>query len=295
MTTRRRAVHGFGMIVAAGSLVATGLIGAPAQAATGSTVVVDDGPAGRIVTYRAGSGQENDPSVTTGVPSGTEGAVYTIHDDAPITPGEGCSRPDPADPTTARCAIAELGGNHGVILYLGDRVDRIDRLRAYLEDAELPGWVSVLGGPGNDVLTGGDWGQLYGEAGDDVLFGEHAEGGDGDDVMTAPDTAGAHVLRGGPGNDTLQARAGDDIVDGGEGKDLLSGGRGDDHVSGGPGDDRMYGNSGKDRLEGGPGADIISGGPDADVLHGNSGDDRLAGGAGRDLLSGGPGRDVETQ
>ena len=82
---------------------------------------------------------------------------------------------------------------------------------------------TVIGTPGNDVLTG--------TAGDDVICGLG-------------------------GNDVLDGRGGDDLIDGGAGNDRLVGGAGDDTMLGGPGDDRLLAADGfRDSVDGGPGND----------------------------------------
>lgn len=72
---------------------------------------------------------------------------------------------------------------------------------------------NVIGGSGNDVITG--------DAGDNVLHG-----GNGDDT-----------LNGGAGNDTLYGDAGNDTLNGGSGNDILIGGGGNNSLSGGAGAD----------------------------------------------------------
>jgi hypothetical protein len=93
--------------------------------------------------------------------------------------------------------------------------------------------VTVLGGPGDDVLRGGD--------GDDRLLGgpgrDYVEGGGGDDLLS-----------GGPGDDVLYGMDGDDVLRGGGGRD---------HLDGGPGDDVLEGGSGRDVLHGGGGQDAL--------------------------------------
>lgn len=252
-------------------LLAAGLLGpaAPAQAATGSTIVADQ--QFYTVVYRAGAGQENDPTTTaTWRDTDPESIAYTVHDVAPITPGAGCSWPDPADETTVECV---LGGGRdftpSLTLHLGDRADHYD---------EPGSGTTVYGGAGADLLVTGNRGTLYGEAGDDVLAGRIAYGGGGDDRIT-----GALIGKGGDGADH---------VTGTDRGDLLEGGRGDDTVGGLGGRDLVHGNSGNDLLTGGTGNDDLSGGPGHDRLHGNSGNDLLIGGPGRDVVSGGPGKDV---
>ena len=72
--------------------------------------------------------------------------------------------------------------------------------------------VVVLGGSGNDTLTG--------TAGADVI--------DGNNSPTAPNAADSDTLNGGGGNDQLLGRGGDDTLDGGTGDDAMTGGTGND-------------------------------------------------------------------
>jgi Ca2+-binding RTX toxin-like protein len=141
----------------------------------------------------------------------------------------------------------------------------------------LPTW--LLGGAGNDTLTGGSKA--------DVLRGE-----DGDDVLDSG--LGNDLIYGGFGNDIVQAGDGADIVYGGDGNDLLQGGAGADVIRGGFGDDNLQGSTGKDTMFGGAGTDVLQGDEDADFLYGGLGFDAILGGAGRDSLFGGDGRDTLT-
>jgi Ca2+-binding RTX toxin-like protein len=76
---------------------------------------------------------------------------------------------------------------------------------------------SVIGGQGNDVMTGSPRSDaLYGYAGDDKLHG-------------------------GRGDDTVDGGPGQDMVAGDGGADTVSGGHGQDVVDGGPGRDNIYG------------------------------------------------------
>jgi 3',5'-cyclic AMP phosphodiesterase CpdA/Ca2+-binding RTX toxin-like protein len=99
-----------------------------------------------------------------------------------------------------------------------------------------------------------------------------------DDVMVVDLTAGEPPIDG-------------DIV-GTAGADVLAGGEGDDTISGLAGDDRLSGDTGDDVLYGGLGNDLLAGGDDDDALDGGVGNDILAGGAGDDLLDGGDGIDI---
>ena len=145
-------------------------------------------------------------------------------------------------------------------------------------EVEVPDIRNLFGSEHNDVLAGDfreNW--IYGQGGDDLLFG----GPDG----------GADVLFGGDG---------DDKVYGGKGRDRLYGGPGDDLLKGGPDNDaldyavyavdlelstvtkihfkRVRYDYGNDRLEGGAGADYFyfypDGGNDTILDFGN-GEDRI--------------------
>lgn len=110
--------------------------------------------------------------------------------------------------------------------------------------------VSHHGTAGNDVLTGGNAGDvLDGGAGDDALHGNGRE----------------DCLDGGTGNDALA---------GGDGADRLVGGAGSDTLRGGPGPDLLVGGPGRDDLDGGPGPDIIQARDgERDTVHCHPGDD----------------------
>jgi Ca2+-binding RTX toxin-like protein len=109
----------------------------------------------------------------------------------------------------------------------------------------------VLGGAGNDRMTGGRFrDSLEGGGGDDS-----AAGGRGRDVLLG--NAGNDKLNGGADDDLLSGNAGDDLLIGGAGADLLGGGAGNDRLFGGPGADQLIGGKGKDRLNGGPGNNTL--------------------------------------
>lgn len=184
---------------------------------------------------------------------------------------------------------------------------------------ELIGIETVLGGSGDDILTGDDKAnRLVGGLGDDRL-----DGGAGHDVLDGGE--GHDVINGGAGDDLILAGRGDDVIDGGEGYDTLdlsaatgavsvdfgagkvSGegigsdsfshiekllfGAGDDIVTGGNGDDAFDGGAGNDTLKGGAGNDTLTGGEGHDAIDGGSGDDVLDGGIGNDTLKAGSGND----
>ncbi|MDQ2081669.1 glycerophosphodiester phosphodiesterase family protein [Xanthobacteraceae bacterium Astr-EGSB] len=184
----------------------------------------------------------------------------------------------------------------------------------------LTGIENVIGGKGNDKLTGDDAANLLdGSAGNDTLDGGAGNdtllGGAGDDVLTGGD--GDDVLQGGEGDDTIAGGAGFDTLDlsgatgaisldlaagrasgAGIGSDTFTGieafrfGAGNDVVTGGNGDEIFDGGAGNDTLKGGAGDDQLAGGDGNDTVDGGSGDDVVAGGAGDDTLKGGSGDDT---
>lgn len=168
----------------------------------------------------------------------------------------------------------------------------------------------VLTGSGDDtinlnvsdiVLSGGArnvW-TLKTVAGNDTLTvdgvlvnaGSIIDMGDGNDNVTL-NLISNDLVRGGDGQDTLDAGAGNDRVFGGNDDDIVSGGAGNDIVKGDLGNDIVNGNDGFDRLYGGIGNDTLNGGDDGDRLYGENGDDILNGGNGNDVLTGGAGFDT---
>ncbi len=123
-------------------------------------------------------------------------------------------------------------------------------------------WNVVFGGDGNDVIFGGD-----GSLGDrpDELFGEQ-----GDDY-----------LYGNADNDDLMGGGGEDYLEGGDGIDILFG-------DGDPNEEYAAhaetGIDGKDTLIGGNGADVLFGQDDDDSLNGGEGNDVLFGSAGSNIF-----------
>lgn len=141
----------------------------------------------------------------------------------------------------------------------------------------------VRGGADKDLLGG--YYQIRGGDGDDLL-----EAGDGSETLHGGD--GADVLRGSYGDDLLEGAGGDDAIDGGSGNDSLIGGDGNDRAWGADGDDRLWGASGDDVLDGGAGNDILVGNSGQDTVRGGDGNDRLEGLDGQDHLYGGRGNDT---
>lgn len=118
---------------------------------------------------------------------------------------------------------------------------------------------TLIGGAGNDDLSG---------YGNDILIG-----GVGDDRLLGVDDA---ILIGGAGNDTIDGD-GDVILRGGAGNDWLRGGKGSDDSTliGGVGDDTLWDSTGNNYLAGGMGNDL---------LWSSIGNDTLTGGTGADIF-----------
>ncbi|WP_143671240.1 calcium-binding protein [Streptomyces sp. Ru87] len=228
------------VVLAAAGLLATAPPSAANAAAETARAYADDG--GHAVYYEAAPGQTNEV-VITDANGQTE---FTIDDAVPIDPGAGCAHPDPADLTEVVCRLTEFGDFWTrVYADTGDQNDDLT-IRAGNENA-------IHGGPGDDSLNGTGHELLYGDGGNDTLVGGSQSGGDGDDLLSAPD----YGATGGAGNDTLIGTDADDT---------LYGGTGHDSLLGRAGDDTLYGNSGNDFLYGGGGTDTLSGGPGSDRL-----------------------------
>ena len=236
---------------------------------------------------------------------------------------------DSGAPLTGRCRVARSGGRFcrgeydGVDVLLGDGDDR-------LEHSTAGG--AVEGGPGDDdirvttaiySITGGagaDRMDATGALSASVSYADHTEAvtvrlngladdgaaGEADNVL-GPVTG----LRGGSGNDTLEAgrrasglfgEGGNDTLVGSPERDTLGGGDGNDELLAGEGDDFLRGDAGADVLSGGVGLDEVSyGGPEPlrlsigdganDGAEGEADDIRedvegLTGGRGDDVLIG---------
>jgi Ca2+-binding RTX toxin-like protein len=122
----------------------------------------------------------------------------------------------------------------------------------------------------DDVMRIAHAGSVYGQGGDDLIYGNEL----------------AQLLTGDAGNDRIEAFGGNDT---------LRGGDGDDHLLGGDGNDSLDGdaeNDGSQNPVTATGADILDGGAGVDTLNGAAGDDTLIGGIGNDTLNGGTGTDV---
>jgi Ca2+-binding RTX toxin-like protein len=128
---------------------------------------------------------------------------------------------------------------------------------------------NVLGGFGNDYITGSAASNnLAGRGGNDTIFGVGGAG------------AGPDYITGGDGADNLIAP---NVTPGATGG-ILSGGAGNDHLSGGAGNDQLYGGADHDNLYGYAGNDALYGEDGIDFLDGDTGADYISGGAGFDRV-----------
>lgn len=266
------------LTLALGTGLALPVVLAPtAGAATPSaTAAVSDN--GRELSYTAAAGQMNNVLVNESFADGSKETItYVIEDVVPITAGNGCVYPDPADRAKVSCTVAALDSQspyQTMRMDLGDIADSVaitnstdqafhtnafdlgtgnDRLT---HTGSVDG-NAVGGGAGDDIITAGVASVVFGDAGNDTITtsGDVAEGGAGNDV-----------IQGGPNNQILRGDDGNDTLRGGAGDDLLYGGRGHDILYGNSGFDQLWGNSGNDELYGGPDTDTLSGGPGTDIV-----------------------------
>lgn len=265
-------------------LVLVALLAAPATA-SGSFVeyrpnynVPDPAPwptvAQHTLVYTADPGETNDLIVTKGNDLRVRDAGATIRT------GRNCVREGPEVVCTATPGTYSRSGTTGTV-DLGDGDDT----------ATIPTDFALLGGPGDDRLTGGS----------------RIDGGPGGDTMTATEYTGYTTLSYAERTAAVRITF-DDLPNDGEA------GEGDDvrgrfaTIAGGPGDDRLslpaetpsgaggqawaVGNGGNDHITGGSGADRLAGNAGDDVIEGNAGDDQFDGGAGADRIRGGLGTDT---
>ena len=184
----------------------------------------------------------------------------------------------------------------------------------------LIGIENVIGGAGNDTLTGDDGAnildgsagndRIHGAGGNDIIIGgagnDVIDGGTGFDTLDLSGATGAISVDftagtasgAGIGTDSfvniekLVFGAGDDIVTGGNGNEALDGGAGNDTLKGGAGDDSLWGGAGNDTLDGGSGDDEVHGGIGNDMIKAGSGTDLVEAGEGDDVVDAGSGNDI---
>ncbi|QJB56188.1 FecR domain-containing protein [Pseudodesulfovibrio sp. zrk46] len=123
------------------------------------------------------------------------------------------------------------------------------------DDNDTLSYASDTSGVSVNLATGATSG---GHAeGDDISAAdfEGVLGGSGNDSLTG--STNVEVLKGGAGNDTLTSGQADTLL-GEAGNDSLTGGAGDDYMSGGDGADYLYGAGGADTIYGDAGNDTIA-------------------------------------
>ena len=261
---------------------------APALAGTVGAAAGDASPSGlgvMTVSYVADPREKNELTVVIA------GADLVVRDAAGVTVGAGCSRPDAADATLARCPLAK-DFDIDIDARLGDGADRAAlRLRPADE-------ARIQGGPGDDVLRGGEQSDVFvsdraadgndtfrgGDGRDEISYerrsasvtadpdGRRDDGERGERDLIARDV---ETITGGRGRDRLSAGEGGGGLAGGGGDDVLSGGGAGDSMAGGAGDDRLFGRGAADELSGDGGDDLVVGGSGPDSLSGDDGDDTL--------------------
>lgn len=181
------------------------------------------------------------------------------------TPGPGCVLDSSTDEPAVNCSAA------GVSRIRFEMGDGNDYVYWHGEERPLPASEVIIGGSGNDVLSG------HYRSRRSVI-----SGGPGNDNI-----GDATVGRGGPGNDEIRGRYGSaSTIYGQGGRDALRGGGGT-RTGNGP---TIW--EGRVRIFGGPGNDDVSGGRYADLVNGEAGDDQVTGGQGRDTLVGESGNDT---
>lgn len=184
-----------------------------------------------------------------------------------------------------------LGNDENDTLYGESGSDRLDGGN---------GSDTLYGGDNNDTLIGGyttsDGSEFLLFDGANLLFGDA-----GDDSLYGGRSGNTDTLHGGTGNDTLEAGVGyglfygedgDDSLKGGQNSDTLYGGNNNDTLSGFLSNDSLYGGAQDDDLYGDHGADTLYGEDGNDFLFGDFGNDSLYGGTNNDTLSGGENNDT---
>jgi Ca2+-binding RTX toxin-like protein len=118
--------------------------------------------------------------------------------------------------------------------------------------------ISIRGGNGDDVITVD---QTYGS----FPIKAYILGGAGDDTITGGDEN--DTIFGGSGDDSVVGGNGNNVLYGGKGNDTLIGGAGNDYLNGGPGEDSLVGGLGNDTLVDFEGPDKMYGGPGRNVFY----------------------------
>lgn len=136
-------------------------------------------------------------------------------------------------------------------------------------------------GFGNDVITGGENGEVQGDIINGSALTESvkvtftgSETGLIDGLTDTATFSEIEIIATGSGDDTVLGGTGDDIVGTDAGNDILYGGAGNDIFGAGDGDDTLVGGTGADSLDGGIGNDTITF-SEGDSVLGDAGDDMI--------------------
>jgi hypothetical protein len=124
----------------------------------------------------------------------------------------------------------------------GPGVDTIDTDWSDPTDPAPP-LVNVTLGGGADDGRPGEADDVHGVEQLYVYSAGTYVGADGPDDIQVRQVDKPSTLRGGGGDDSLDASDGADTLDGGPGNDVVDGGFGDDHIVGGPGTDQIHGDT----------------------------------------------------
>jgi hypothetical protein len=229
-----------GRLATAAAALPIGLLVASSAAAT--TVKAADG----VLRYRAHAGETAHIALDV---TATHFRVLTQP-----TPDLGAECSMKPGPSGAEVFCPLGGGNQNYRVSLSDGDDSVRVLTSRL-------FGTIYSGLGDDEVDGGQ--RVFGGSGNDRLNGTYVYGGPGDDDIVIDrdaESSPLHTLRGGPGNDRIDAAG---------------------STYGGPGDDRL-----KD-LDLGPGVNRLVGGPGRDrvtLVTGGSEDIVRVRGGGRDTI-----------
>ena len=218
------------VVVAAGTVATTSAFAAAAPESSEVRLTADG-----TVVFNAGDGVTNNVKIY-----GTLDPLLALNDAAASIKIHPSARSicvlDDENDHIVRCRRPESERQKlTVVVNLGDRNDRLDA----------------------DIVDPGT------EFPKDIFVDVTANGGAGDDRLTAPNSMALVRLSGGIGRDHLV---------GGDGNDTLSGGDGNDTLIGGPGRDNLNGGSGNDTLNAGTSSSfvpqLVAGGPGIDLCSG---------------------------
>jgi Ca2+-binding RTX toxin-like protein len=239
-------------------LLAGGLLAACHPAEAGGTVSF---VAGQLIYEQTQSGTNSRLTVRT------EAQAFVVHDGAGLTAGEGCTQ---VDSHRVRCAYSTTPR---LRLDLGDGNDVVS---IAIDTAVAYDFSYIVGGAGQDTLTGGHGGDFFVDGTDgldtDTFDGGPNPTGSSDQVnYSAITSSGVDVTLDGVAND---GRAGEDdnvlnieAITGSSRPDTLTGNDERNILSGDAGDDLLRGLGGDDVLFGGTGFDTLDGGSEHDVCY----------------------------